>query len=165
MAVFWYGAPRSFVEIRRRFKGSRCLHHQSDKCLLTVKAIITSDSRSVSTRLHGATSHKTVSFIFVEVRTWNLTNSRISLLAYNSATITVSAVFVSPGNAQRGLPFLYNVRIFLHIRLQAGHEWLPGLQTFCRTAAEKARLRVCLWTHAHTHQQPSEGCGTHLGCA
>jgi hypothetical protein len=48
-------APCSLVEIDRRFRGVYCLHHQG----------------AISTRLHGATSQKTVIFIPVSVRTLN----------------------------------------------------------------------------------------------
>jgi hypothetical protein len=30
MAVFWFVAPYSPLEIYRRFKGTYCLHHQGD---------------------------------------------------------------------------------------------------------------------------------------
>jgi hypothetical protein len=58
--VFWDVAPCSLVETDRRFRGAFCLHHQGrrpdyggSKHLLK--------RRSISTRLHGATSQKTSS--------------------------------------------------------------------------------------------------------
>jgi hypothetical protein len=31
MTVFWDFAPRSLVEVDRRFRGAYCLHHQGDE--------------------------------------------------------------------------------------------------------------------------------------
>jgi hypothetical protein len=45
LLVFWDVAPCSHVEVDRRFRGAYCLHHQGD-----------------SSRLHDATSQKTLNF-------------------------------------------------------------------------------------------------------
>jgi hypothetical protein len=76
---FWYIAPRSLVEVDRRFSGAYCLIHQGDYHTrlhvaifleavifyvnsLIMEAFLTSDM-SNSTRLHGATSQKIVIFV------------------------------------------------------------------------------------------------------
>jgi hypothetical protein len=55
-------APCSLAEVYRRFRGACCLHHQG----LMIEAL---KRRSISTRLHDATSQTTVIFILVAVKT------------------------------------------------------------------------------------------------
>jgi hypothetical protein len=58
MAVFWDVAESSLVDIDRRFGGAYCLFHLGDRpCDGGIKKL-----RSISTRLHGVTSHKTIIF-------------------------------------------------------------------------------------------------------
>jgi hypothetical protein len=40
MVVFWVVAPRSLVEVYRRFRGPCCLHHQGDRPETTQKTAI-----------------------------------------------------------------------------------------------------------------------------
>jgi hypothetical protein len=51
MVVLWNVAPCSLVDVDRRFRGPYRFHHQGGEAHLK--------SRSVCTRLHGATSQKT----------------------------------------------------------------------------------------------------------
>jgi hypothetical protein len=60
VAVLWDVAPCSLVESDWRFGGDYCPYHEG------VEEVI-------SNRLHGATSQKTATFIFVALRIWNLT--------------------------------------------------------------------------------------------
>jgi hypothetical protein len=55
----------------QRFKGFYCCHHQESPWWL--RQFVPLKSRSISTRLHGATSKKTAIFTLVTVRTWNHT--------------------------------------------------------------------------------------------
>jgi hypothetical protein len=40
IAVFWVVAPCSLVEVYRRFRGILCLHHQGDKSLMSLIALM-----------------------------------------------------------------------------------------------------------------------------
>jgi hypothetical protein len=58
MTLFWDVAPCSLVDIRRRFTGFYCLHHQG-KAYLKLRAL--------SVRLHDTTSQKMAIFIYFQV--------------------------------------------------------------------------------------------------
>jgi hypothetical protein len=61
--VFWDVAPCSHVDVDQRFIGAYCLHHQVDEFIaLIMEAVRTCESRSTSTRLHGATYQNTLNF-------------------------------------------------------------------------------------------------------
>jgi hypothetical protein len=60
MGVFWVAAPCSLVHVSCWFRGTCCLHHQSDE-----------SANFYQTR--GATAQKTSIFIRTIVRTWNPT--------------------------------------------------------------------------------------------
>jgi hypothetical protein len=81
MAVFWDMAPCTPVEIGQRWPPS--------SVWLPLKC------RSVSTRVQGATSHKTAIFILAVVRTWNVNHSlKVFLEEYREMTAT----FVQQGD-------------------------------------------------------------------
>jgi hypothetical protein len=65
MAVFWVLSPCCLVQFYRRFRSACCSSPWWQQTPLK--------RRQTSTRLHGATTHKTAIFIFAAVRTWNLT--------------------------------------------------------------------------------------------
>jgi hypothetical protein len=65
---FWNAAPCRLVEIYRRFRGAYWLIAWWWRQEAPLKR------QSISTRLHSATSQRTVIFILVAVRTLNLTN-------------------------------------------------------------------------------------------
>jgi hypothetical protein len=70
MAVFWDVAQCSLV--------SKVL--TASIIALIMEAVSTQKRRSISTRLHGAASQKTAIFIFLAVRTCNLTRKSWFLL-------------------------------------------------------------------------------------
>jgi hypothetical protein len=57
MAVLWGVAPCFLIDIDQRFGNVSCLHHYGDD-----RGSKLLKRRSVSTRLHGATSHKAAMF-------------------------------------------------------------------------------------------------------
>jgi hypothetical protein len=69
MAVLWVAALCSLVEVYLHFIGTCCLHHQGDEWWRQ-QAILKCWQTSI--RLHSATSQRTVTFIYVTVRTWYL---------------------------------------------------------------------------------------------
>lgn len=64
--VFWD------VATDRRFRGAHCSCHQGERQQASLKR------RSISTALHGATTHKAFTFIISAVRTQNLTRLKKS---------------------------------------------------------------------------------------
>jgi hypothetical protein len=70
LRVLWDVAPCSHVEVDRRFRGKYCLHHYLSPWWWRQYAPL---KRRSAPTLHGATSQKTLNFIFSAVRTWNLT--------------------------------------------------------------------------------------------
>jgi hypothetical protein len=69
ITAFWNIAPCNLVGVARLFRCTYCLHHQGDSPL---------KRRSSPTRLQGAVSQKTLIFILVIVRPWNLTWYEVS---------------------------------------------------------------------------------------
>jgi hypothetical protein len=71
MAVFWVVAQCSLVEVYQRFRGPCSLHHQGDESLMithrSLIALMMEAARTseTSTRLHCATTQKTVIFISI----------------------------------------------------------------------------------------------------
>jgi hypothetical protein len=69
LTVFWDVAPCSLVDIYRRFRGACCPHPSPDWWRQQAPL----KHWSISSRLHGSISQKTVIFIFAAVRRRNLT--------------------------------------------------------------------------------------------
>jgi hypothetical protein len=63
----------SLVEIYQRFGGTYCLHHQGIEMMM--KAVGTSETSRICTRLYIATTYKTVMSILAAVWTWRLITS------------------------------------------------------------------------------------------
>jgi hypothetical protein len=93
IAVFWDVAHCSLVEIYWCFRSDYCLHRQGDD-VGGSKGVW--NVRSTATKLHGATSQKTDSFIFVDFKSSNVTkhtcvmfNKRIDLRMFVIARLQV----------------------------------------------------------------------------
>jgi hypothetical protein len=59
LTVFWDVASCILVEVYRHFRGAHCAHH---KGALIMETVVPLKRRSVSIRLYGASSQKTVTF-------------------------------------------------------------------------------------------------------
>jgi hypothetical protein len=82
--VFWNVAPCSLVEIYRRFRGDYWVHRHPSPWWWRQQALL--KRRSISTRLHGATSQKTVIFMLASLRTWNLTFCNLPTTVWGSSS-------------------------------------------------------------------------------
>jgi hypothetical protein len=97
LSVVWDIAPCSLVGVDWRFRGVYCLHYQGDQHYHLWKQWVRLKRRSVSPRLYGATSQKSVVLILAGMRTQNFTKNFVTLyfLTWKSINFPVSLLFIN----------------------------------------------------------------------
>jgi hypothetical protein len=147
MTVFWHVAKCSLVEIRRHFRGTHCLHHQGEECLLMTEEISTSETSVYfyqSTRSsileesqfhtrENLKSHQLKNFLTgVQLRCDNSFDAMsgspvdtwggLPFFIQDRAEDVTYFTYIATENCSILAPSLYNVWIFVDIRLWTGLE-------------------------------------------